>query len=116
MRDVLISGRDLCDFGRLLHETWQVKKGLESSISNTGIDDLYQRGMRAGALGGKLLGAGSGGFLLLFCEPQRQDAVRRVMTGAKEIPFQFEPQGSKIIYVGEDQWSFAEAPFLIATA
>jgi D-glycero-alpha-D-manno-heptose-7-phosphate kinase len=116
MRDVLTTERQLSEFGHLLHEAWQVKKDLESSISNHAINELYDRGLRAGALGGKLLGAGSGGFLLLFCEPHRQAAVRKAMAGAREIPFGFEPQGSKVIYVGEDQWSFVEAPFLTATA
>ena len=116
MRDVLTEGHDLIAFGHLLNESWEVKKGLESSISNRAIDDFYARGLSAGAIGGKLLGAGSGGFLLLFCEPHNQPAVRRALAGAHEIPFAFEPQGSKVIYVGEDQWSFAEAPFLIATA
>jgi D-glycero-alpha-D-manno-heptose-7-phosphate kinase len=116
MRDVLTGGDDLSAFGHLLHESWEVKKGLESRISNPSIDALYERGRRAGALGGKLLGAGSGGFLLFFCEPHQQAALRRALAGADEIPFAFEPQGSKIIYVGEDQWSFAGAPFLTATA
>jgi D-glycero-alpha-D-manno-heptose-7-phosphate kinase len=116
MRDVVAEGRDLNDFGRLLHEAWEAKKGLESSISNPAIDEIYERGLRAGALGGKLLGAGGGGFLLFFCAPHKQPALRRALDGAPEIPFAFEPQGSKIVYVGEDQWSFAEAPFLTATA
>ena len=116
MRDVLTGGHELNDFGHLLHEAWEVKKGLESSISNPAIDELYERGLRAGAQGGKLLGAGSGGFLLFFCEPNKQPALRRALAGVKEVPFSFEPQGSKVIYVGEDQWSFAEAPSLTATA
>ena len=116
MRDVLTGGHEVSAFGHLLHEAWEVKKGLESSISNPAIDELYERGRRAGALGGKLLGAGSGGFLLFFCEPHKQSALRRALAGTDEIPFAFEPQGSKIIYVGEDEWSFAGAPFLTATA
>jgi len=116
MRDVLTEGRDLNEFGRLLHEAWIVKKGLETGITNSGIDELYGRGIRAGAVGGKLLGAGGGGFLLFFCEPHKQEALRRAMAGTVEIPFAFEPQGSKIIYIGEDQWSFVEAPYLTATA
>ena len=116
MRDVLTEGHDLSAFGHLLHEAWEIKKGLEASITNSAVDELYERGMRAGALGGKLLGAGSGGFLLFFCEPARQAAFRRALAEAEEIPFAFEPQGSKIIYVGEDQWSFVEPSFLTATA
>ena len=116
MRGVLTAGHDLKAFGELLHEAWQVKKGLESSITNSAIDELYDCGRRAGALGGKLLGAGSGGFLLFYCEPEKQNALRRAMTGAMEIPFVFEPQGSKVIYVGDDHWGYADAPFLTATA
>ncbi len=116
MRDVLTEGKDLNIFGSLLHEAWEIKKSLEPSITNSAIDELYKRGIRAGAIGGKLLGAGGGGFVLFFCEPHKQPAVRRALSGAQEIPFAFEPQGSKIIYVGEDQWSFVEAPFLTATA
>jgi len=116
MREVLIQGGDLRGFGVLLHEAWEVKKKLESTISNPDIDELYERGMRAGALGGKLLGAGGGGFLLFFCEPNKQAALRRAMEKVVEVPFGFEPQGSKIVYVGEDQWSFAQEPSLIATA
>src|SRR5260221_5896107 len=76
LRDVLISGRNLNDFGKLLHEAWEAKRSLEPDISNAQIDDYYQRGLRAGALGGKLLGAGGGGFLLFFFEPNLQDQFR----------------------------------------
>jgi D-glycero-alpha-D-manno-heptose-7-phosphate kinase len=111
MRDVLRAGHELKEFGELLHEAWRIKRTLESSITSPEIDELYERGIRAGALGGKLLGAGGGGFLLFFCEPEKQEPLRRAMAGAAEIQFAFEPQGSKIIYVGEDQWSSVEAPF-----
>src|SRR5579871_4211156 len=76
LREVLTDGRDLNAFGKLLDEGWQQKKSLESSISNSQIDEYYERGLRAGALGGKLLGAGAGGFLLFFCEPQHQSRLR----------------------------------------
>ncbi len=104
MREVLTLGRELNEIGRLLNEAWEVKKGLEASISNPAIDAMYQAGRGAGALGGKLLGAGSGGFMLFYCEPHLQAALRQAMRGSTEIPFSFEPQGSKIIYVGEEQW------------
>jgi D-glycero-alpha-D-manno-heptose-7-phosphate kinase len=116
MRSALTSGPDFSAFGNLLHEAWRVKRTLESAISNPAIDELYARGRRAGALGGKLLGAGGGGFLLFFCEPHLQVALRLAMRGTMEVPFAFEPQGSKIIYVGDDQWDSVAAPFLIATA
>jgi D-glycero-alpha-D-manno-heptose-7-phosphate kinase len=104
MREVLTHGRDLNLFGRLLHDAWQVKKTLEKTISNDRIDQWYQRALDAGALGGKVLGAGSGGFLLFFCEPHHQERLRRALGDLTEIPFSFDPQGMKVIYVGEDHW------------
>jgi len=111
MRDVLRAGHELNEFGELLHQAWQIKKTFETSITTSEIDGLYSKGIRAGARGGKLLGAGGGGFLLFFCEPEKQASLRRAMAGTMEIPFSFEPQGSKVIYVGEDHWSSVEAPF-----
>jgi D-glycero-alpha-D-manno-heptose-7-phosphate kinase len=104
MREVLIDGRDLNAFGRMLHESWQVKKSLEKTISNSHIDHWYEAGLEGGALGGKLLGAGNGGFLLFFCEPHKQTRLRTALSGLTEIPFALEPQGAKLIYVGEDHW------------
>ena len=104
MREVLTAGRDLNCFGYLLNEAWQVKKSLEKTISNPQIDDIYERAMQAGALGGKLLGAGSGGFVLFYCEPHHQDRLRQALAGLSETPFSFDSQGTKVIYVGEDQW------------
>jgi D-glycero-alpha-D-manno-heptose-7-phosphate kinase len=100
MRDLLANGGDLSEFGRLLHSAWEAKKGLESSITNHDIDDIYARGLRAGALGGKLLGAGNGGFVLFFCEPERQAALREELAGLTEVPVAMEPEGSRIVYVG----------------
>jgi D-glycero-alpha-D-manno-heptose-7-phosphate kinase len=104
MRDVLTEGRDLNAFGRLLQEGWRVKKSLEQAITNPQIDKWYEAGLEAGALGGKLLGAGGGGFLLFFCEPHKQDRLRAALAGLTEVPFALEPQGAKLIYVGEDHW------------
>jgi D-glycero-alpha-D-manno-heptose-7-phosphate kinase len=104
MRDVLTLGRDLNIFGRLLDRAWRVKKTLEASISNPVIDDCYARAIDAGALGGKLLGAGSGGFLLFYCEPHHHDRLRLALRDLVEVPFSFDPQGTKIIYVGDDHW------------
>ena len=104
MREVLTAGRDLNCFGYLLNEAWQVKKSLEKTISNPQIDEIYERGIQAGALGGKLLGAGSGGFLLFYCEPHHRNSLCQALAGLSEIPFDFDPQGTKVIYVGEDQW------------
>lgn len=104
LRDILTLGRDLNAFGELLHKAWEIKKSLESSISNPRVDEYYERGLRAGALGGKLLGAGGGGFLLFFCEPHLQDRLRRELVELTEMRFQFEPEGSKVIHVGSDRW------------
>jgi D-glycero-alpha-D-manno-heptose-7-phosphate kinase len=104
LREVLTTGRDLNVFGRLLHAGWEAKKSLETSITNTQIDDYYARGLQAGALGGKLLGAGGGGFLLFFCEPHLQDRLREALAEMKEVPFSLDPQGSKIVYIGSDRF------------
>ena len=104
MRDILSAGNDLNQFGRLLHEAWETKKTLESSISNRSIDQVYERGIEAGALGGKLLGAGDGGFVLFFCEPQLQARLREALSDLTEVPFQMEPEGSKVIFVDGDRW------------
>ncbi len=104
LRDVLTTGRDLNVFGRLLHSAWEAKKSLESSITNSKIDEYYERGLEAGALGGKLLGAGGGGFLLFFCEPHQQDRLRQALGELREVPFSLDPQGSKIVYIGSDRF------------
>jgi D-glycero-alpha-D-manno-heptose-7-phosphate kinase len=104
LREILTLGNDLNEFGRLLHTAWEIKKSLEASISNSSIDDYYDRGLRAGALGGKLLGAGSGGFLLFFCEPHVQNRLREALHDLIEVPFSLEPEGTKVIFVGGDRW------------
>ena len=80
--------RDLDDFGRLLDYTWKLKKGTGKAISNSNIDVLYERGIKAGALGGKLLGAGGGGFLLFYVPKEKQDNVRKALEGQKYVPLQ----------------------------
>jgi len=87
--------------GKLLHQGWEYKKQLASKITNPVIDEYYERGRNAGAVGGKISGAGGGGFLLFYCEGKYQDKVRNALSDLKEIPFRFEPQGSKIIYVSD---------------
>jgi D-glycero-alpha-D-manno-heptose-7-phosphate kinase len=104
LHDILTGTQDLGDFGLLLDEAWQAKKSLESSISNPAIDEYYARGLRAGATGGKLLGAGSGGFLLFYCEPEKQEEVRQELAELRELKFSFDGQGSKIVYIGSDPW------------
>jgi D-glycero-alpha-D-manno-heptose-7-phosphate kinase len=87
------------NFGRILHEGWLIKKSLHKGISNPDIDNAYARARRGGALGGKVLGAGGGGFLLLYAPKAAQAQVRRAMRGWREVSFKFEPKGSKIVYV-----------------
>lgn len=100
MREVLThDDNNLDKFGELLHEGWMLKRGIVSDISNDIINSYYERALKAGAIGGKLLGAGGGGFILLYCPENKQEDVRKELAELKELPIKLEPQGSKIIYV-----------------
>jgi len=90
---------DILGFGKLLHENWQIKKEIGGDVTTDYIDFLYDRAIKEGAIGGKILGAGGGGFLLLFVEPDKQEHIRKI-TKILEVPFSFESSGSKIIYNG----------------
>lgn len=90
--------RDLDDFGRLLDYTWDLKKKTGPAVSTDNIDELYKKGIRAGALGGKLLGAGGGGFLLFYVQPDKQKAVKEAMKDLLYIPFRFENGGTQVIH------------------
>lgn len=96
-------GGELADFGRMLDESWQLKRSLSSAISNERIDGVYEAARRAGALGGKLLGAGGGGFMLIFAPPERQARIREALRGLLEIPFDFEFAGSQLIFYDDGQ-------------
>lgn len=96
-RDELLSG-NVDAIGELLHKSWALKKQLASKISNGGIDEIYDLALRAGALGGKITGAGGGGFLLLYCPHEKQEAVRCALSNLQELPFQLEHDGSKVIF------------------
>ena len=96
--------RDLDDFGRLLDQHWQLKKMLSSRISTDYIDDIYKRAKQAGALGGKLLGAGGGGFVLFYVRQEDQEAVRRALSDLMNVPFRFENEGSKVIYYSPETY------------
>ena len=101
--------RPLSDFGRLLDTTWQLKRDTGSAISTGPIDELYARGMGAGVLGGKLLGAGGGGFLVFYVEPDAQASVREAMTGLLEIPFEFEDGGAPVAYYEAEDYDLEGA-------
>ena len=121
MRQTLEAG-DLTAFGRLMDEAWQAKKRVSARISNSRIDHLYQSARQCGALGGKITGAGGGGFLLLYCEPNQQDAVRRALAGegVQEMAFAFDSQGAQVIvndpFIDSDEragsrWAFVRAGY-----
>jgi D-glycero-alpha-D-manno-heptose-7-phosphate kinase len=100
---ILTSGADLQGFGDLLHEAWTVKRSLGKDISNANVDDLYHEARSAGAIGGKLTGAGGGGFLLLFAPPERHAQIRSRLSRSIAVPFTFDFGGSKIIFVDREQ-------------
>ena len=97
LRHSLYDGQ-LNEFGKILHESWQLKTKLASRISNEVIEDVYKTARTAGAIGGKLLGAGGGGFFLFYCEKQNHQRLRDALYGLKEMPFSFDNEGSKVIY------------------
>lgn len=100
---LLLTKNDLSEFPRILREGWELKKTLGKNVSLPQIDKWYVKALEAGASGGKLLGAGGGGFLLLFVEPKKQGDVIAALPKLYQVPFKFETQGSVVIYRGE--WS-----------
>jgi Predicted kinase related to galactokinase and mevalonate kinase len=96
--DILVGGRDLKLFGELLHDCWQHKRSLSDQVSTDEINAIYEKARAAGAIGGKLLGAGGGGFIIFFVEPDKQPAVRQALSDLIHVPFHFESGGSQIIY------------------
>ena len=100
--------KDLDDFGRLLDVTWKLKRQTGKSVSTSNIDNLYDKGIYAGALGGKLLGAGGGGFLVFYVTPEKQAAVKEAMEDLLYIPFKFEDSGTQVIYYGPEDYSPVE--------
>lgn len=100
--DILNNDEDICEFGKLMNDAWQLKKSLSDKVSTDEIDKIYETGLRNGAIGGKLLGAGGGGFMLFFCEPEKQAQLFSAMNGYFNIPFQFEGNGSQVIYYREE--------------
>ncbi len=102
MKEVLQTG-DLSSFGRLLDESWKLKRCLATNITVSEIDNLYDVALRNGAEGGKLLGAGGGGFLLFYCVKDKQPGLASAL-GLKEMPFRFERDGTSVIYIGDKYW------------
>ena len=95
----------LNEFGKLLDTTWNLKKGIGSKVSNGSIDELYDIAIKAGALGGKLLGAGSGGFLLFYCEKEKQAALIQALKKLMIVPFNFENDGAQVLYYAPQSYS-----------
>ncbi len=96
--EILNGNRDICEFGGLLNESWRLKRKLSSRVTNSKIDALYNKALKNGALGGKLLGAGGGGFMLLFVEPDNRRKLSLALKDFLEVKFKFENEGSQIIY------------------
>lgn len=99
---VLGGSGDLDEFGRLMHESWLIKRSLSSAVSSSAIDSMYSAAVEGGAIGGKIAGAGGGGFLLFFVPPERRAAVRERLHGLLHVPFDFETSGSKVIFYDAD--------------
>lgn len=95
---ILSSGNDITDFGELLHEAWESKRSLSSVVSNPEVDEIYAEALSTGAIGGKLTGAGGGGFMLLFAPPSKQKALIERLGKLIHVPFKFEFSGSQIIF------------------
>lgn len=107
--DILTNkSRDLDDFGRLLDLSWNLKRGIGSAVTNGSIDELYDKGIKAGALGGKLLGAGGGGFLVFYVQPEKQNAVMDAMNELLYIPFEFENGGTTVIHYSPEEYEMRD--------
>lgn len=96
----------LDEFGRLLDYTWRLKRQTGAKVSTETIDELYAKGMAAGAIGGKLLGAGGGGFLVFYVQPEFQEAVKKAMEGLLYVPFEFEEGGTRVIHYSPEDFTF----------
>lgn len=98
-----LENNELSDFGAILNEGWQRKRELAGGISNPKIDALYETALNSGASGGKLLGAGGGGFLLFYCPKEKQDCLKNQLR-LSVFPFSFEHDGSSVVYIGDKYW------------
>ncbi len=97
--ELALSKNKLDSIGELLHKNWVLKRTMAQGVSNSTIDDWYEKALKHGALGGKILGAGGGGFLLLYAQPQKHTKILSALRELRPFPVRFEPQGSKIIFV-----------------
>jgi D-glycero-alpha-D-manno-heptose-7-phosphate kinase len=102
---VVTYGRDVREFGRLLHETWKLKRSLSSGVAPEFVNDIYEKARQSGATGGKLLGAGGGGFMLFFAPPERHAAIKRALDDLLWVPFSFENAGSQIIFYDPNSYA-----------
>ena len=99
---ILTTGQDIARFGELLNEAWEAKRSLSDQVSNSYVDEIYNEARAAGAIGGKLIGAGGGGFVLLFVPPSQQSAVKQRLGKLLHVPFKFEFSGSQIIFFDQE--------------
>jgi D-glycero-alpha-D-manno-heptose-7-phosphate kinase len=104
---ILNSSGPVSDFGKLLHETWMLKRELSDGVTSKYIDEIYDAAREEGAIGGKLLGAGGGGFMLIFAPPQKHTAIEKKLGALLRVPFEFEYQGSQIVMFQPDMGDFS---------
>ena len=108
-QDILTNtSRDLDDFGRLLDKTWRLKRKTSENITTDLIDNIYNQGLKEGALGGKLLGAGGGGFMLFYVQPEKQEHFSKAMSNYMRVPFHFENSGTSVIYYSPETYEKKE--------
>ena len=105
---VLTSKCDILEFGRMLDYTWSLKRGLTEKTSNSTIDNIYRRAKNAGAIGGKLMGAGGGGFFIIFAEPDKQEKIKEELRDLLHVPFQFTNEGTRILYYVPEYYNIPE--------
>ena len=109
--DILTGSGSIEDFGKLLHEAWLEKSSLSKRVSNPYVDKIYSVAREVGALGGKLCGAGGGGFMLLFVPPEKQNTLKKKLEKLVHVPFEFEQAGTQIIFHDEQKRYFEEEEF-----
>lgn len=103
--NILLGEQNICEFGHLLHEAWQLKRSLTANIAPRFVDEIYANAQKSGAIGGKLLGAGGGGFILFFAKPEDHARLKEALSDLLWVPFHFENTGSQIIFYDAQQYS-----------